>query len=262
MKADYPGILPEDVANNVIVPWFDTEALERVWEETGGDVAALIAQPYDHGNFYDNVCATKEKWQQVRKFCDEHGIVLIMDDVRAGFRLDIKGSDRYYGIKADIICFCKALANGYNMSAACGREFLKAAASSLSFTGSYWMSAVPFAAAIACINKMISLDTPRLFKEKGEKLTSAFKAAAKENGFDLVISGEPALFYMRIANDNSLMLHQEWVAECVSRGLFIASHHNHFINAALSDEDIALAADIAYDAFSVIAKRHPDKLIK
>ena len=252
MKADYPGILPEDVANNVIVPWFDTEALERVWEETGGDVAALIAQPYDHGNFYDNVCATKEKWQQVRKFCDEHGIVLIMDDVRAGFRLDIKGSDHYYGIKADIICFCKALANG----------FLKAAASSLSFTGSYWMSAVPFAAAIACINKMISLDTPRLFKEKGEKLTSAFKAAAKENGFDLVISGEPALFYMRIANDNSLMLHQEWVAECVSRGLFIASHHNHFINAALSDEDIALAADIAYDAFSVIAKRHPDKLIK
>ena len=67
---------------------------------------------------------------------------------------------------------------------------------------------------------------------------------------------------MRIANDNSLMLHQEWVAECVSRGLFIASHHNHFINAALSDEDIALAADIAYDAFSVVAKRHPDKLIK
>ena len=77
-----------------------------------------------------------------------------------------------------------------------------------------------------------------------------------------MISGEPALFYMRIANDNSLMLHQEWVAECVSRGLFIASHHNHFINAALSDEDIALAADIAYDAFSVVAKRHPDKLIK
>ncbi len=34
MKADYPGILPEDVANNIIVPWFDMDALERVWEET------------------------------------------------------------------------------------------------------------------------------------------------------------------------------------------------------------------------------------
>ena len=109
---------------------------------------------------------------------------------------------------------------------------------------------------------MIRLDTPALFREKGEKLTSAFKKAAAENGFNLVVSGEPALFYLRIANDDSLMLHQEWVAECVSRGLFIASHHNHFINAALSDKDIALAADIANDAFSVVAKRHPDKLIK
>ena len=120
------------------------------------------------------------------------------------------------------------------------------------------MSAVPFAACIACLDKMQRLDTPLLFREKGHKLTDAFKRAAKENGFDLVVSGEPALFYLRIANDDSLMLHQEWVAECVSRGLFLASHHNHFINAALSDEDIALAADIANDAFAVIAARHPE----
>ena len=58
-----------------------------------GDVAGLIAQPYDHGNFKDNECATKEYWQAVRKFCDEHGMVLIFDDVRTGFRLDIAGSD-------------------------------------------------------------------------------------------------------------------------------------------------------------------------
>ncbi len=261
MKADYPGILPEDVANNIIVPWFDMEALETAYEQAGGDVAALIAQPYDHGNFYDNVCADREKWQAVRRFCDERGIVLIFDDVRTGFRLDLAGSDHYYGIKADLICFCKALANGYNMSATCGREFLKAAASSLSFTGSYWMSAVPFAAAIACINKMKRLNTPALFREKGEKLTAKFKEVAAQNGFDLVVSGEPALFYLRIANDDSLMLHQEWVAECVSRGLFLASHHNHFLNAALTDEDINYAAEIAFDAFSVVAKRHPDQLI-
>lgn len=262
MKADYPGITTEDVANNIIVPWFDIAALEAAWEQANGDIAALIAQPYDHGNFYDNACATAEQWKQVRDFCTKHGIVLIFDDVRAGFRLDIAGSDHYYGINADIICFCKALANGYNMSAACGREFLKTAASSLSFTGSYWMSAVPFAACIACINKMKKLDTPTLLRKQGEKLTTAFKKAAAENGFDLVVSGEPALFYLRIANDDSLMLHQEWVAECVSRGLFLASHHNHFINASLKDEDISLAADIANEAFGVVAARHPEGLIK
>lgn len=258
MKADYPGILPEEVANNITVPWFDPDALERAFTENGGDIAALIAQPYDHGNFADNRCATKEYWAAVRKFCTKHGIVLIIDDVRTGFRLDLAGSDHYYGFEADIICFCKALANGYNMSAACGKEALRAAASSLSYTGSYWMSAEPFAACIACIQKMKALDTPSLFRRTGAKLTEGFREAGKSHGFDLVVSGEPALFYLRIANDDSLMLHQEWVAACVSRGLFITSHHNHFINAAITDADIALAVDIADDAFSVVAQAHPE----
>lgn len=257
-KIDYPGILPEEVANNVVVPWFDLDALQEVYDKYDGDIAGLIAQPYDHGNFKDNEVASKEYWQAVRKWCDEKGVVLIFDDVRTGFRLDLQGSDHYYGIKADLICFCKALANGYNMSALCGGSHMKSTVSGLTYTGSYWMSAVPFAACIACINKMKTLDVPTLFRRLGTQLTDGFKAAAKEHGFDLVVSGEPALFYLRIANDDSLMLHQEWVAECVSRGLFIASHHNHFLNAAVTEEDIKLAIDIAEDAFSVVAARHPE----
>jgi glutamate-1-semialdehyde 2,1-aminomutase len=120
------------------------------------------------------------------------------------------------------------------------------------------MSAEPFAACLACIPKMKKLDTPKMFREMGTKLTNGFKEAGKQHGFNLVVSGEPALFYLRIANDDSLMLHQEWIAECVSRGLFLASHHNHFMNAAVTDDDIKLAIDIAEDAFSVVAKRHPE----
>ena len=87
--------------------------------------------------------------------------------------------------------------------------------------------------------------------------------AAKAHGFDLVVSGEPALFYLRIANDDSLMLHQEWVAECVSRGLFLASHHNHFINYALSNEDIQYTWEVADEAYKVVRERYPQaQLIK
>ena len=54
------------------------------------------------------------------------------------------------------------------------------------------------------------------------------------------------------------MLHQEWISECVSRGLFLASHHNHFMNAAVTDEDIKKSIEIAEDAFSVVEKNHPE----
>jgi glutamate-1-semialdehyde 2,1-aminomutase len=180
-----------------------------------------------------------------------------VDDVRAGFRLDLAGSDHYFGFEADLICFCKALANGYNVSALCGKEFLKNTVSSMSYTGSYWMSAVPFAAGIACIEKMKRLDSPRILIEKGTKLSEGLVTTATKYGFDLRVTGVPSLFYLRLADDPTLKLHQEWIAECVKRGVFFTNHHNHFINAALSDEDIRETVEIADEAFAVLRERHP-----
>lgn len=251
-KLDYPGVLDTDVQGNIEVPWNDVAALRRVFSEHCGEIAALIAQPYMHGNFVDNVLPAEGYWTQVRALCDEFGVVLICDDVRAGWRLDLAGSDHFYGFEADLICFCKAIANGYNVSALCGKDSLKEAVASITFTGSYWMSAVPFAAGIATITKLAQLDAPRLFRELGSALTSGLVDVAASHGLTLVASGEPALFYLRIADDPSLMLHQRWIAECVRRGVFLTSHHNHFINAALTMPDIARTLEVADEAFRVV----------
>ncbi|OUQ23201.1 glutamate-1-semialdehyde 2,1-aminomutase [Lachnoclostridium sp. An131] len=256
-KIDYAGVLEEDVCNNIYVDWNDYEALERVFEENKDEIAAVISQPYMHGNFADNVMPAEGFWQKVRKLCTEKDAVLIIDDVRAGFRMDIAGSDHYFGFEADLICFCKALANGYNVSALCGKDFLKNTVSGISYTGSYWMSAVPFAAGIACIEKMKRLDIARLLNEKGTKVKEGLIAAAKKFDFDLRVTGMPSLFYLRIADDPTLSLHQEWVAECVRRGVFFTNHHNHFVNASLTDEDIAETVAVAEEAFEAVRKRHP-----
>lgn len=255
-KIDYSGIIEEDVVNNIYVDWNDYDQLAQVFEDNKDEIAAIIAQPYMHGNFADNTFPKDGFWQKVRKLCDDSGTVLIIDDVRAGFRMDIAGSDHYFGFEADLICFCKALANGYNVSALCGKEHMKNAVSSLSYTGSYWMSAVPFAAGIACIEKMKRLNCPQLLIDKGTQLKEGLIATAKKYDYDLHVSGIPSLFYLRIADDPTLMLHQEWVAECVKRGIFITNHHNHFINASLSDEDIKETIEIADEAFAIVKDRH------
>ena len=254
-KIDYAGVLEEEVCNNIYVDWNDFEQLELVFEEHKHEIAAVIGQPYMHGNFMDNQLPEQDFWQKVRKLCDDEGTVLIIDDVRAGFRLDLRGSDHYFGFKADLICFCKALANGYNVSALCGQEHMKNAVSSLSVTGSYWLSAVPFAAGIACIEKLKRLDAPKLLIDKGIALTDGLKAEAGKYGYDLRVSGVPSLFYLRLADDPSLRLHQAWVAECQKRGVYFTNHHNHFINAALSDEDIRETIEIAGEAFGALRQQ-------
>lgn len=258
-KLGYPGILEEEVANNLYVPWNDFDAFEKLVAEHDGEVAAFIATPYMHGNFTDNQLPADGYWQKIRKLCTEKGIILIIDDVRCGFRLDLAGSDHFYGFEADLICFCKALANGWSVSALCGKDFLKSAVSGITYTGSYWLSAVPFAAAIACINKMKKLNTPEMFRKNALTLTDGLRSAAANNGFNLVVSGEPALFYLRtVDEDENLMLHQEWVAECVKRGVFFTNHHNHFMNASLTTDDIKQTIEIAEEAYRVLRKNHPE----
>ena len=255
-KIDYSGIIEEDVCNNIYLDWNDFTAVQEAFEKYKGQIAAVIGQPYMHGNFRDNEMPERDFWQKIRNICTENGTVLVIDDVRAGFRMDLAGSDHYFGFEADLICFCKALANGYNVSALCGKEFLKGTVSGMSYTGSYWLSAVPFAAGIACINKLKKIDAPKILIDKGIKLKNGLIDAGKKYGYDLRVTGIESLFYLRIADDPTLMLHQEWVAECVKRGVFFTNHHNHFINAALTDADIKETVDIADEAFSVVKNRH------
>ncbi len=251
-KIDYAGVIEEDVMHNLYCEWNNFDMLEELFRTHKGEIAAIIAQPYMHGNFMDNELPADGFWQKVRKLCDAEDTVLIVDDVRAGFRLDIAGSDHYFGFEADLICFCKALANGYNVSALCGKAHLKNTVSSMSYTGSYWMSAVPFAAGIACIEKMKKLDSPRMLIDKGQKLASGLVTTASKYGYDLHVTGVPSLFYLRLADDPTLRLHQAWIAECVKRGVFFTNHHNHFINASLTDEDIAETIEIADEAFMAL----------
>lgn len=257
-KLGYPGICEEDVVNNLYVDWNNYEQVEKIVKENPNDIACFMATPYHHPVFTDNELPEKDYWQKIRKLCTDYGIVLAIDDVRCGFRLDMKGSDHYFGFKADLMCFCKALGNGYNFSALCGTDALKDAVSSVMYTGSYWLSAVPFAAGMACIKKLKKLDGPKLMQDKGKKLTDGLVEIGKSYGFNLKVTGVPSMWYMRITNDDSLTLHQEWVSECVRRGAFFANHHNLFINCALSDEDIKLTHEIADESFKVVKNNHKE----
>lgn len=249
------GVIEEDLANVLYVDWNDAGQLQNLVNAYPGEIACFLSTPYWHGNFADNLLPKEGYWQEIRKLCTDNGIVLAIDDVRCGFRLDMAGSDHYFGFKADLMCFCKALANGWNVSALCGVDALKNAITDVFYTGSYWMSAIPFAAGIATMAKMKRLGGAEVLLDYGRKLGEGISKVASSYGYDMVVSGAPSMPYMRITDDASLSLHQDWVAECVKRGVYFANHHNHFINYAMSQKDLAFTLDVADDAFKALQKR-------
>lgn len=82
----------------------------------------------------------------MRKICDDMDALLIVDDVRAGFRLARGCSWETVDVDPDLACFGKVIGNGQAISAVLGANRARKAAEGIFVTGSFWFSAVPMAA--------------------------------------------------------------------------------------------------------------------
>ena len=254
MSAGHHGAIDDDFAHVIRIRWNDYDGLERAIAENPSDVAAFIATPYHHPTFVDSEMPADGYWQKVEQLLRKNGIVLIIDDVRCGFRLDMRGSNEYFGFKPDLICLCKAMANGYPISALVGTEALKTDAGKVFYTGSYWHSAGPMAAALGCLKELKRIDAPKVILDKGKKLLDGMVAIAKNHGYNLKATGAPSMPYLRTTDDESLMFHQQLCGECTRRGAYFTSHHNWFLSTAHTDEDIQRTWDILEDAFKALKK--------
>ncbi len=248
------GVLADDVADFVRIPWNDAAAFARVLAENPGKVAGFIATPYHHPTFADSQLPAEGYWQRIRELCDKDGVVLIVDDVRCGFRLSLHGSADYFGFTPDLACYCKAIANGYPISAIVGSEALKGEAAKVFYTGSYWYQAVPMAAAVACLDELVRLDAPTRMQDYGRTLADGLKRLADKHGYELKVSGVPSMPYLRLVDDPSLMLHQRFCGEAARRGAYFTSHHNWFMSCAHTQEDLDRTLAIADDAFAALEK--------
>lgn len=251
-----PGITTVDNEHILRVDWNNISQIKKQIKNNPDNIAAFIATPYHHPVFARSEMPSEHYWHTVRKLCNDNGIVLIIDDVRCGFRMNMEGSDSYFGFKADLICYCKALANGWSIAALCGNEKLKSACGSVRFTGSYWLSAAPMAACLATLEKLKKLDAPKLMRTMGEKLLFNLEEVAEYYGFKLDVSGHPSLFSLQLKNASGFRLHQAWIGECVKRGVYFTMHHNHFINCSLTDADIEETLKICGQAFEAVKKEH------
>ena len=243
-----PGVIASDSEHVIKIKWNDFEELENLLSQGNNDIACFISSPYDHPVSRDNSLPKEGYWEKVTSLCKKHGILTIVDDVRSGFRINLKGSNVAFGFSPDMICFGKAIANGHPLASLVGKEEIKKAAERVYFTGTQFFSAPPMAAAIATLNELEKVDAPKKLIDYGKKLNSRLEAVASEKGFNLVSSGVPSMPYYRLEGE-SFETHIKWIDECVKRGVYMLSYHNHFISLAHKEEDIDFIESAARQAF-------------
>jgi len=95
--------------------------------------------------------------KSLREYCDETGTVLIFDEVITGFRFDLGGAQKLYGVTPDLACFGKAMANGMPLSAIVGRRDIMKRMEppdNIFYSGTFFGEALSLAAGIATIKKL------------------------------------------------------------------------------------------------------------
>jgi glutamate-1-semialdehyde 2,1-aminomutase len=247
---------PEDAAHQYFYLYNDLESVRAAADEAGGDLAAIIVSPFRHDAGHVQELPTQEFVQGCRDICDATGAVLILDDVRAGFRLDLRGSWAPYGVLPDLSAYSKAIANGYALAGVCGVEALREAAGTIFATGSFWFSGVAMAAAIATITTMEETDGVGAMQRVGTMLREGLAYQAKQNGLNVTQSGPVQLPFLSFDADDlenrDIPRALLFTSEAVKHGVYFHPTHNWFLSAAHTQEDIEKTLAVTGRAFRAV----------
>ena len=249
------GVLPEDRAFIDKFEYNDVASLQAAVAEAGDDLAAIIVSPVRQDNRRDQELATPEFARAVRDLATSSGAVMIVDDVRCGFRIDVRGSWEPLGIRPDLTAWSKAIANGHPLAAVTGVESLAEAASTVYTTGSFWFAPTAMAAAITTITTLRDTDAMAHTHRMAELMREGLAEQARTHGLGIRQTGPAAMQLLLFDEDDDLAKVAHWADECVRRGVYLHPWHNWFYTASHQPEDIAWALERTDEAFAATRAR-------
>ncbi len=187
--------IPESIRDLVeLCPWNEVEALGDILQEKGEQIAGIIVEPVLGNN---NAIMPRPGYLEfLREQCDQHGIVLIFDEVKTGFRIAAGGAREYFGVIPDISTYAKALGNGYPVAAIGGSQdiMMSFAPGKVFQGGTYTGNVVSTAAADATLERMQSGEVFPQIEKVGTTLMKGISAILDRHSIPHVINGVPAMF--------------------------------------------------------------------
>ena len=248
------GVVEEDISNLVFFEYNNSISLEEAAKEAGADLAGIILTAFRHDVRRDQELPKSAFLKKAREICDNKNAVLILDDVRAGFRIHKRGSWVDYGVKPDLTAFSKAIGNGYPLSAVVGVEKLRQAASEIYVTGSFWCNATSMAASLKTLSIIEERDVVEHISSLGEKLRSGVDQIANSVGVEISQSGPAQMPLILFKDDKDFLKGSKFVQYLLSKGIYFHPWHNMFLSLAHTAEDVNTTLDAVEFAMKKISE--------
>jgi len=252
---DATGIPPAHRSELDSFVWNDITSVHDCFDRNRGDVAAVMVCPIKHDAMHDIETPLPEFFAAIQEGLDDERALLIVDDVRCGFRLHPSGaSHARFGLNPDMVCFGKAISNGQPISVLAGREDLRETAKSLYFSATYFFSAAPMAAALATMEAFDSEGAYEQMQGAGHLLRRGITKAAKDARVGIRYGGPDVMPNLIFKDDPKLRRGRRFSGLAARRGVIFHPRHNWFLSAAHTPDDIVKAVSVAHECFEIMAK--------
>ncbi|MGY3804543.1 aspartate aminotransferase family protein [Pigmentibacter ruber] len=190
------GLAPSSQNHISYISMNDDEELHSLFASKSHDLAAILMEPII-GNA-GSISVQKPWLERLQKMCQQHGTLLIFDEVKTGFRVALGGAQQLYGMKADLSTYAKAMGNGYPIAAFGGRrdimEIIGPHKGGVTHGGTYTANLIGMRAA----NKTLEILSKGLVYETifsiGEKIKQTLSRVFFKAGVKHVFAGPSSMF--------------------------------------------------------------------
>lgn len=246
-----PNGVPKGLANTAEPFMYnDLDGFRCLIQKYKGKIAAVVMESIR------NIFPDKGFLETIRKITEDEGIVLIMDEVSAGFRLTCGGAHLVLGITPDIAVFAKAMGNGYPMAAIIGKKDVMEAAQSTFISSTYWTERIGLAAAIATIKKYEREHVEKHQEKIGKMVQNGWKSLAEKNGVHIHVTSIYPLSHFDFDYTNALVLKTLFTQEMLKRG-YLATNA-FYTTLAHKEEDVNGYLKAVDEVFAIISNAVKD----
>jgi glutamate-1-semialdehyde 2,1-aminomutase len=243
----------------------DEAALEHVFKTRADTLACVVLEPII-GNA-GSIAATPKWLARLRELCNQNGTLLIIDEVKSGFRVAKGGAQSLYGIHADLTTFAKAMGNGYPVAAFGGRSSVMnvvgSHAGGVVHGGTYTANLVGLSAAHATLEVLTHTDALKTCERVGQDIQAVLGRVFSKAGIEHAFAGPGAMFGVHFTPDVPLTyrdwkktnsdLYRRFAWQLIEHGLMLEpdSREPWFICEAHQHLDLGWLEDIATSSIKV-----------
>jgi len=254
-----PGIPASLAEHTLTLDFNDIDGVRKVFDEIGDQIAAIIVEPVA-GNM-NCVPPVPGFLEGLREVCDQHGTVLIFDEVMTGFRVSLGGAQGFYGVKPDLTALGKVLGGGLPVGAFGGKREIMEHISPLGpvyQAGTLSGNPLAMCAGLTTLNAISEPGFHDRLTEKTNAVRDGFKQAADEAGIPLAVQSAGAMFGFFFTDAPSVTRFDQVTACNIERfktffqgmlkeGVYLApsAFEAGFTTAALNAEDIEFTINAA-----------------